>query len=301
MAFSQMSFAPPRSCRAHVSLGGGGKIKLLEAGAYKDHAVDINLISHPGIVQDNALVRTSAYTMFKVEYFGREAHAAASPWLGINALDAMVTAYNALSVLRQQTMPGDVIQGHISDGGSRPNIIHAYAAGNWVARANTQARLDELKKKVMACFEAGATATGATLKITPIQSYADHVPNRVMGRSYTKYFNALSPPSLIPVDQDVDEIQGRSMASSDQGDISYAMPSLSPSFSVAAGPQGNGPHSPDFAEAAGTRDAFDRAVRVGKALAATAVDILTTKGLLAQVRQEWKREIHTRNVLVYRP
>lgn len=29
--------------------GGGGKIKLLEAGAYSDHKVDVNLISHPGV------------------------------------------------------------------------------------------------------------------------------------------------------------------------------------------------------------------------------------------------------------
>lgn len=92
--------------------GGGGKIQLLDAGAYSEHKVDINLISHPGIVPDAALVRTNAYVSFKVEYFGKEAHAAASPWDGINALDALITAYNALSVLRQQTMPGDIIQGH---------------------------------------------------------------------------------------------------------------------------------------------------------------------------------------------
>jgi metal-dependent amidase/aminoacylase/carboxypeptidase family protein len=294
--------APKRwSDETNQSIGGGGKIRLLEAGAYKDYDVDINLISHPGIVGENALVRTSAYTSFKVEYFGREAHAAASPWLGINALDAMVTAYNAVSVLRQQTMPGDVIQGHISDGGVRPNIIHAYTAGTWVVRANTQTRLEELKKKVNSCFEAGASATGATLKMTQGETYADHVPNRVMGASYKRYFNALSPPSLIPENEDVDEIEGRSMASSDQGDISYAMPSLSPSFSVPAGPGGNGPHNPEFAEAAGTRVAFERSLRVGKGLAGTAVDVLTTKGLLAEIKQEWRRDIKAKNVRVYKP
>ncbi|KAI0126070.1 hypothetical protein BJ170DRAFT_459470 [Xylariales sp. AK1849] len=281
--------------------GGGGKIKLLEAGAYKDHDVDINLISHPGIAEDHALVRTSAYTAFKVEYFGREAHAAASPWLGINALDAMVTAYNALSVLRQQTMPGDIIQGNISDGGVRPNIIHAYTAGNWVVRANTQARLEVLKNKVVSCFEAAATATGATLKMTSTQSYADHVPNRVLGVSYRNYFNALSPPKLIPVDQEVDEIEGRSAASTDQGDISYAMPSLSPGFSIPPGPGGNGPHNPEFAEAAGTKVAFERSLRVGKGLAGVALDVLTTKGLLTDIKEEWKREVKTKHVRVYRP
>ncbi|XXG98392.1 hypothetical protein Hte_004715 [Hypoxylon texense] len=271
--------------------GGGGKIKLLEAGAYRDHNVDINLISHPGIVKDTALMRTSAYTAFKVEYVGREAHAAASPWLGINALDALITAYNALSVLRQQTMPGDVIQGNITNGGVRPNVIHAYTAGNFVTRSDTQERLKELKKKVDACFEAGATATGATLKMTPVMSYADHVPNRVLGASYRKYFNALSPPEPIPGNDDMDEIEGRTMASTDQGDISYAMPSLSAGFAIPPGPGGNGPHNPEFAEAAGTRVAFERALRVGKALAGTAVDVLTENGLLTEVKREWERDV----------
>jgi len=69
--------------------GGGGKIKLLDAGAYSDHKVDINLTSHPGPNRDSALVRTTAYLRFKVEYFGKEAHAAAAPWNGVNALDAL--------------------------------------------------------------------------------------------------------------------------------------------------------------------------------------------------------------------
>ncbi|KAI0025432.1 hypothetical protein F4780DRAFT_768285 [Xylariomycetidae sp. FL0641] len=269
--------------------GGGGKIKLIQAGAYRDHHVDINLISHPGIVKNSALVRTAAYTAFKVEYFGREAHAAASPWLGINALDALITAYNAISVLRQQTMPGDVIQGNISHGGVRPNVIHAYTAGNFVVRANTQERAKELKKKVDACFAAGASATGATLKMTPVQSYADHVPNRVLGKLYRQYFNPLCPDESIPDNQDVDEIEGRTMASTDQGDISYAMPSLSPGFSIPPGPGGSGPHNPGFAKTAGTKVAFERALRVGKALAGTAVDILSSETLLAEVKREWKR------------
>lgn len=272
-------------------LGGGGKIRLLEAGAYSDHKVDINLISHPGITADTALMLTAAYDRFKVEYFGREAHAAANPWLGINALDALVTAYTNISVLRQQTMPGDVIQGRISDGGVAPNIIHAYAAGIFVVRADTQARLEELKKKVIACFQAGAFATGARLKITQQGAYQDHVPNRPLGRSYTQYFNALNPPHYISENQDVDEIRGKTQASTDQGNVSYAMPSLSVGFAITPGPGGQGPHNPEFAEAAGTLDAYNRALRVSKGLAGTAVDVCTTPGLLDEVEAYWKASI----------
>lgn len=61
--------------------GGGGKIRMLEAGAYD--GVDVNLMSHPGNKSDNALVCTAAFQAFKVEYFGKAAHAAASPWEGV--------------------------------------------------------------------------------------------------------------------------------------------------------------------------------------------------------------------------
>ncbi|SPN99721.1 related to amidohydrolase [Cephalotrichum gorgonifer] len=271
--------------------GGGGKIRLLEAGAYSDHKVDLNLISHPGIVVDAAMMRTTAYYRFKAEYFGREAHAAANPWLGINALDALVSAYNSISALRQQTMAGDIIQGYITDGGIAPNIIHAYAAGIFVVRADTQARLEKLKEKVKACFEAGALATGAKLVITKDGAYKDHVPNKVLARSYVGYFNALHPPNRIPEDQGIDEMQGRTQASTDQGDISYAMPSLSAGFSITPGPEGQGPHNPEFAVAAGTRDAFSKSMRVAKALAGVAWDIYTCNGLLDEVKREWEKDM----------
>lgn len=238
------------------------------------------------------MMSTTAYERFKVEYFGREAHAAASPWLGINALDALITAYNALSVLRQQTMPGDIIQGHITSGGAAPNIIHAYAAGVFVVRANTQSRMSELKEKVDACFAAGASATGARLRMTTEGAYMDHVANEVMARSYTRYWNELSPPHRIPLDQAGDAVQGATKASTDQGDISYAMPSLSVGFALVPGPGKQGPHNPEFAEVAGTRDAYLRALRVGKAFAGTALDVLIRKGLLDEIKAQWKQDMN---------
>lgn len=268
--------------------GGGGKIKLLKAGAYKDNNVDISLITHPGITPDAALMSSSAYNGFKVEYFGKQAHAAAKPWDGINALDALITAYNGISVLRQQTQPGDIIQGMITNGGLRPNIIHAYASGTFVVRSETKARLAALKKRVLACFEAGATATGATLKITEGSSYDDHMPNRVLARSYRHAFNRLG--GEIPT-AELDYIVGRTQASTDQGNISYAMPSISPSFWIRSedknGEQLGGPHSPDFEKAARTEESHKLAKRAAKALAGVAVDIFTTPGLLGEAKKEF--------------
>ncbi|KAK7548811.1 hypothetical protein BKA81DRAFT_430319 [Phyllosticta paracitricarpa] len=207
----------------NAEMGGGGKIKLLKAGAYTDYKVDFNLISHPGITADSALMTTTAYTRFKVEYLGRESHAAANPWLGINALDALITAYNALSMLRQQTQPTDIIQGHITSGGLAPNIIHAYAAGIFVLRASSLSRLATLTKKARSCFVAGATATGSRLVLTQQNSYADHRPNALLASLYRRSFNALGGAIPGPA---IDAAQGHSNASTDQGDVSYALPSL---------------------------------------------------------------------------
>ncbi|KAF2690648.1 putative amidohydrolase [Lentithecium fluviatile CBS 122367] len=266
---------------------GGGKIRLLEAGAYD--GVDISLISHPGIFNNSPRVRTTAFARLEVEYFGCAAHAANSPWLGINALDALVIAYNAISVLRQQTMPGDVIGMQITNGGAAPNIIHAYAAGLCVIRAISAPRLKTLQAKVQACFRAGAEATGARLELKDTPGYADHVPNRILAASYTKYWNALPdvPEPPIPSADQYTWVN----ASTDQGNISYAMPSVNASFAIPPGEKAGPPHTPDFERASSTEEAFGRALRVAKALAGTAVDVLSVPGLVEEVKEQWRRDM----------
>ncbi|KAI5272144.1 hypothetical protein E4T47_04578 [Aureobasidium subglaciale] len=268
--------------------GGGGKIKLLDAGAYTDHKVDISLISHPGITPDASLVRTSAYQAFSISYHGKEAHAAAAPWEGINALDAMITAYTALSVLRQQTQPGDIIQGCITSGGAKPNIIHAYAAGDFVVRSGSKSRLEGLKKRVDRCFEGAAVATGAELKVQVQSRYLDHVPNAALGKGYAKYFESLGGKMQRP---EIELLTSSTQASTDQGDISHAMPSLSPGFWIKSvdgeGKQGGGPHTPDFTRASRTKEAHEKALMVGKALAATAIDVLTVDGYLDEIKKKF--------------
>src|SRR5437870_6938745 len=78
--------------------GGGGKILLLERGAFAGvhaammvHPYPINLVEMPII----------AASMFDVHYYGKEAHASAFPELGINAADALTVAQTAIGLLRQ--------------------------------------------------------------------------------------------------------------------------------------------------------------------------------------------------------
>ena len=187
-------------------------------------------------------------------------------------------------------MPGDIIQGHITDGGLTPNIIHAYAAGVFVVRANTKARLEELNKKVQKCFEAGAQATGAILELTPEMGYDDMMPNKVLGRLCRNAFNKLGGNILPP---ELDNLQGGTKASSDEGNVSYAMPSMMLGFRIES-EEGN--HNPKFADAARTMQAHGAAIRAAKAIAVTGLEILADKELLEEAKKEFKEMLDNRDI-----
>lgn len=191
----------------------------------------------------------------------------------------------SLSALRQQTMPGDIIQGMITDGGIAPNIIHAYSAGSFNIRSNTRARVKKLMIKVQSCFEAAAIATGATLKITPEMGYDDQMPNWALGAAYRKYFNKLGG-NILPLPADY--VDGKISASSDEGNVSYALPSICVAFKLDSEVGG---HNPGFAKAAGTGESFQKSLAVSKALAATAIDVLTKPEYLKEIKDEWRASI----------
>src|SRR4029453_1630579 len=107
-----------------------------------------------------------AVTHLKVACTGKEAHASAYPWLGVNAADALVVAQTAIGLLRQHLRTGDRVHGIVTKGGDAANVIPAHTTANWMVRSETLDQLEETRAKVARCFEAGALATGATLELT---------------------------------------------------------------------------------------------------------------------------------------
>ena len=121
-------------------------------------------------------------------------------------------------------------------------------------------------------------------------SYDDHMPNHALGRSYRHSFNRLGGEI---VREDLDIINAATQASTDQGNISYAIPSLHTNFWLRSededGNQLGGPHTPDFEKAARTEESHELAKRAAKGLAATGVDVLSREGLLDEVKREFER------------
>ena len=142
--------------------GGGGKLSLIKAGVF--NGVEIEMMIHAEI-KTKARANFLANVQMRFKFYGQSAHAAASPFLGRNALDAVILTFNNINALRQQ-LPSDVrIHGIITDGGERPNIIPAFASCWFYVRTKDKDYLETLIEKVKACAQAGATATGCRIEI----------------------------------------------------------------------------------------------------------------------------------------
>jgi amidohydrolase len=252
--------------------GGGGKVFLLERGAFD--GVDAAMMVHPAPYEDLE-PRISAVAHFGVIYEGRASHAAAAPALGINAADAFTVAQVAIGLLRQHLRPGDQVHGIVTRGGDAPNVVPARAEGDWMVRSTTVADLDIVRPRIERCFAAGALATGATVSIEDVAPVYTHmVHDHALLDLYRE--NAIA---LGRTPHDENEIT----FSTDMGNVSLDIPSIHPCIAIESGGAVN--HQPEFAGAC-INESADRAVLEGAlALAWTAIDVASgplRKGLAAR-------------------
>lgn len=263
---------------------GGGKELLIRAGAFDD--VDAAGMVHPGSGSGTGSVRgqrTTGVRRIAVTYHGRAAHAAGAPWLGRNALDGVVTAYQGVAQLRQHILPTDRIHGIITDGGAAPNIVPERAAALFYVRSAEVDTLKELTQRVVAVLEGAAisTATRAEIDVDPVPPY---LPLQTNVALTTRWARALEqrgveippPPAVVP--------QGG--PSTDMGNVSRYVPSIHPSIGL-GGPAEVFPHNAAFAEVTVQPAAIDALVLAAAGLATAAVEFVTDPDLRAAVADEF--------------
>ena len=242
--------------------GGGGKVFLLERGAFD--GVHASMMVHPAPVDDPS-PRVSAVAFVEAKYRGRASHAAAAPELGINAADAFTVAQVAIGLLRQHLRPSDQVHGIVTHGGDAANVVPAETEGEWMIRARTIDELAQLRPRVERCFEAGALATGATLELAAIApEYAEMRHDGAMLDVYRANATDLGR-SMTP--------GGEMTFSTDMGNVSRRMPAIHPCIGIESAGAVN--HQPEFAAACINASA-DRAVVEGAlAMAWTSIDLAT--------------------------
>ncbi|EMD37090.1 hypothetical protein CERSUDRAFT_114992 [Gelatoporia subvermispora B] len=266
--------------------GGGGKAILIDRGAYE--GMDVCLMCHPapGPPHSASLNSCLARQTIEVEFFGHTAHAALSPWEGQNALDAAVLAYTNISVLRQQLKPSHRVHGIFEGKDWTPNIIPDYAKMTWYVRAPTRAEMMATVKRVMACFQAAALATGCKIEPHLKGAVLDLRQNEALEDEFGAIFENRYGP--------VDYAYGIGSASTDFGNVTYALPSLHPGYGIPTEKDG-GNHTPAFTSAAKTIEAHNATLDVSKTLAAIGVRILADDQFFAKVRKTFEKDCQLRD------
>jgi amidohydrolase len=256
--------------------GGGGKVKLLKAGVFG--GVDAAMMIHGW---DRWIGHQDLLGIVRVgfEFTGKAAHASADPWEGVNALDAVIQTFNNVSMLRQQIRPDARIHGIVTNGGAAPNIIPELASAMFYVRA---ARLDDmwaLHKRVIACAEGAAKASGCSLKVVDYENaYEPMKRNAALLDAFRANLEALGV-SESP------EIRDR-LGSSDVGNVSQALPTIQPLVKIA--PDGTPIHSRAFEAAAVTAIAREGLKGAAKAMAMTTYDLLADPALVKKARAEFE-------------
>ena len=243
--------------------GGGGKIVLLDEGEFEDASCSMMIHPAPYNVANPTLTTIQQY---KVEFFGKDAHAAGAPEEGINALDAQIQLFVNVSTFRQQLPRTNRMHGVIVDGGFKPNIIPSYTSSEWYLRALNEEDLDVLQKKFMNFVEAAALSTGCTFKTqSPDYRYSEVLNNKVMYDLFIENSKDVGREMLY----EDSSLQG--LGSTDMGNVSLAMPSIHPMLSIDAGKAVN--HQPEFAAATITKGGHKAIFDGAYSMAATIVDL----------------------------
>jgi amidohydrolase len=259
--------------------GGGGKIHMAREGAFEQ--IDAAMMVHPASLELIAM-HVLAVSAVEVEYRGRAAHAAAAPHAGINALDGLVTAYQAIAQLRQHIRPTERVHGIITDGGQAPNIVPERAAGLFFVRAADARRLAKLKERVERCFHAGALASGAEYAVRGVgDDYTDMWTNQPLAAAYQANLEQLG---RRVVEAPAERISG----STDMGNVSKLLPAIHPMIRIA--PPRVALHTPEFAACAASADGERGVLDGAKALAMTGIDVLCTPALLEAMRAAFEAE-----------
>lgn len=258
----------------------GDKVTMADADTFE--AVDVAFCTHPS---DGYYASGTSMAMEAIDFrfYGKTAHAAASPFEGKNALDACINFFNNVSSLRQQIHPTARVHGVIKDGGEAANVIPDYARAEFYVRAMDMPYLNELKEKVIRCAEAGALAADCKMEWGHYEaSYKNMITNETLSSLYNEKMQELGI-NMITEERD-------SMGSMDMGNVSQVVPAINPYFEITNG-KAVSAHTTEFRDCTLTEEAYQAMEKTIEALTLTATELITDPEKLAQVKEEFAQNI----------
>lgn len=287
----------------------GGKIYMIREGVFRD--VDVALVWHPDDETRVDNEGAQANVQLVVEFRGRTAHAAADPWNGRSAADAIEAFTHGLNLLREHVRPTVRIHYTVQRAGDVPNVVPDYARILTWVRDSRRAGVDEVFARVQEIARGAALIAGVehTLAIqtgysdmnildsglellhknltwvaAPTYSADDQAFARALqkatGKEEAGMVSAVQP--LAPIAPDPPG------GSTDVGDVSWVTPTLH--FYVATAPKGVPWHAWPVVASSRHSVGHTGMMRAARILAATAVDLFEQPATRETIRAEFAKK-----------
>jgi aminobenzoyl-glutamate utilization protein B len=289
--------------------GGGGKIYMIHAGLFKD--VEAVLAWHPGDSNRVSLGSSLANNGGRFKFYGIASHAAAAPDRGRSALDGVMIMLQSVEFLREHVPQETRIHYIITNGGSAPNIVPAFAEANLIARNPDATVLNGIWERIMDCARAGALASGTRFEFEQGTNYANVVPNDALAEVLARAMQKSGGYEFTPTEQtfattiqktlmgpvhspgpqkvNTEMTEGAGAASTDAGDVSWVVPTAQ--FTTATFVPGVSAHTWQAAACAGTSIGRKGMVVAARTLAVAGLELLQNPAELKAAREAYEKRL----------
>ena len=256
----------------------GGKQEFIRKGYIDDVDMGIMIHSHAGVTDRHFLIGcdSSGFIGKLIRFKGREAHAGARPFDGINALNAAALALLSINSQRETFREKDRIRVHpiITKGGDLVNIVPADVRMETYVRGRNLPAILDASEKVNRALKGSAYAIGAEVEIEELPGYLPLIQNEAMSDFFAKNAEDLLGRGSNIYGEEL-------MGATDAGDLSFLMPFIHMST---GGYEGDA-HAKNFFIC----DPEMAYVMPAKAMALTAIDLLYDRAAAAKkVKADFK-------------
>ena len=241
----------------------GGKQEFIRLGVLDDVDMGMMIHSHAGVEDRKFLLacESSGFVGKIVRFTGKEAHAGAEPFEGVNALNAAALSLMAIHAQRETFKDGDRIRVHpiITKGGDLVNIVPADVRMETYVRGRNIDAVVSASEKVNRAIRGSAMAIGAQVEIDEIPGYLPLIQNDKLNGLFGENVNGLLGSEAILTGYEL-------MGATDAGDISTIMPFMH----ISTGGYSGTAHSRNFTIC----DEEMAYVMPAKVMAMTVIDLL---------------------------
>jgi aminobenzoyl-glutamate utilization protein B len=175
-----------------------GKVFMAKHGVFND--LDAALTWHPGYLNTVRWGSNLANNSVRFTFHGRTSHAAASPHMGISALDAVELMSVGVNFLREHIIQEARIHYVITKGGDQPNVVPGLAQVWYYVRAPHRIDVEEIYQRVIKIAEGACLMTGATMDITFVKGVHEVMHNTVICDVLEESLVKAGPPQFTAED-----------------------------------------------------------------------------------------------------